>query len=139
MNLSEFKAWFEGFTESMSGPPTAKAWKRICDRVKQIKDAPPVERHHFHDYYLRPWRRFYDYGSYWGMEDTVSIGTSAVSLNTSVASQNLSMTPDAGMALQNTKNALSHQQSVSVSTNDFDPRDAFAKLGRAEALSLTAR
>lgn len=36
MNLSEFKAWFEGFTEDMDGPPNAKQWKRIKARVKEI-------------------------------------------------------------------------------------------------------
>ncbi|MGI9507143.1 MAG: hypothetical protein ACR2RE_29225 [Geminicoccaceae bacterium] len=36
MTLSEFKAWFEGFTEAMEKPPNAKQWKRICARVKEI-------------------------------------------------------------------------------------------------------
>ena len=36
MTLAEFKAWFEGFTESMEGQPTAKQWKRIKERVAQI-------------------------------------------------------------------------------------------------------
>ncbi|MDR7032421.1 hypothetical protein [Mesorhizobium sp. BE184] len=36
MTLAEFKAWFEGFTEAMDGPPDAKAWKRIKARVAEI-------------------------------------------------------------------------------------------------------
>lgn len=36
MTLAEFKAWFEGFTEDMGAAPTAKQWKRIKERVKQI-------------------------------------------------------------------------------------------------------
>jgi hypothetical protein len=36
MTLSEFKAWFEGFTESMDGPPSLKQWERIQARVKEI-------------------------------------------------------------------------------------------------------
>lgn len=36
MTLSEFKAWFEGFTEGMDGPPSLKQWERIQARVKEI-------------------------------------------------------------------------------------------------------
>ncbi len=36
MDVSEFKAWFEGFTEDMSGQPNTKQWKRIKARVEQI-------------------------------------------------------------------------------------------------------
>ena len=45
MTLSEFKAWFEGFTESLSGPPNPDQWKRIQDRVKQI--APVTVTNHY--------------------------------------------------------------------------------------------
>lgn len=38
MNLSEFKAWFDGFTENMKGPPTKKQWERICERVGEIQE-----------------------------------------------------------------------------------------------------
>lgn len=44
MTLAEFKAWFEGFTESMDGTPSAKQWKRIKARVKEIDGAPITER-----------------------------------------------------------------------------------------------
>ena len=40
MKLDEFKAWFEGFTESMEGAPTAKQWKRIKERVGEIDGVP---------------------------------------------------------------------------------------------------
>jgi len=39
MTPSEFKAWFEGFTENMKGPPGEKAWARIQARVKEIAPA----------------------------------------------------------------------------------------------------
>jgi hypothetical protein len=42
MTLSEFKAWFEGFTEAMDGPPDAKQWARIQSKVKEIADKPAV-------------------------------------------------------------------------------------------------
>lgn len=56
MTLEEFRAWFDGFTEEMSGPPTEKQWKRIKARVKEIDGNSPsypvfIER------YYRPWYR----------------------------------------------------------------------------------
>lgn len=63
MHLSEFQAWFEGFTEEMDGPPSEKQWKKIKARVKDITPyytPAPV----FIDRYIRPWRRYYD-EPYW--------------------------------------------------------------------------
>lgn len=57
MTLAEFKAWFEGYTESLDGPPNAKQWKRIKGRVKEI-DGETVTRRVFVDH-LWP-RRFWD-------------------------------------------------------------------------------
>lgn len=57
MTLSEFKAWFEGFTENVSKLPTQKQWARIQQRVKEIETPEPervIERHHDH-YPWRPW------------------------------------------------------------------------------------
>lgn len=57
MTLSEFKAWFEGFTENINGQPNKKQWERICKRVKQIeKDQTPIiiERH-IRPYWDRVW------------------------------------------------------------------------------------
>jgi hypothetical protein len=36
MTLAEFKAWFEGFTESIEAAPTEKQFKRIKAKVAQI-------------------------------------------------------------------------------------------------------
>lgn len=58
MNLSEFKAWFEGFTEAMDKPPTAKQWKRIKERVDEITSDPtpwPI----FVDRYVYPNRPYW--------------------------------------------------------------------------------
>lgn len=120
MNLSEFKAWFEGFTESMEGTPSAKAWKRIQDRVKSIKSDEPTPRHVFHEYYERPWRRWYDYGPHWG------------SFGAAYQSQ--------GIGVAGIQSALANQPGNNVQCSlsaPFDPQEAFSKLGRAEALSLS--
>ena len=55
MNLPEFKAWFEGFTENISGVPNKKQWERICERVEQIEDSKPVTERVFIDRYIRPY------------------------------------------------------------------------------------
>ncbi len=36
MQVCEFKAWFEGFTEDMTKLPTVKQWARVKARVKEI-------------------------------------------------------------------------------------------------------
>ena len=38
MTLSEFKAWFGGFTENITKLPTQKQWARIQARVKEIDE-----------------------------------------------------------------------------------------------------
>lgn len=55
MTPSEFKAWFEGYTEGMMGPPTARQWERVKARVREIDGAAtpyPV----FLDKYVMPYR-----------------------------------------------------------------------------------
>lgn len=44
MTLTEFKAWFEGFTEGFDKPPTEKQWKRIKARIAEIDGNPVTER-----------------------------------------------------------------------------------------------
>jgi hypothetical protein len=44
MTPSEFKAWFEGFTEGLDGRPTEKQWERIVSRVKEIDGTSYVAR-----------------------------------------------------------------------------------------------
>jgi hypothetical protein len=42
MTFAEFKAWFDGFTEAMDGPPNAEQWTRIKARIGEIKQAAPT-------------------------------------------------------------------------------------------------
>ncbi len=62
MNLSEFKAWFDGFTEGMSGLPNKKQWARIQERVEEITSEPtpwPV----FVQRYYNPFQPYWTYTS----------------------------------------------------------------------------
>lgn len=58
MNLSEFKAWFEGFTEDMDGEPNPKQWKRIKKRVGEITSDPTPWPVYVRDYY-RPFQPYF--------------------------------------------------------------------------------
>lgn len=60
MTLSEFKAWFEGFTETLEGPPDAKQWKRIQARVKEITGNPITERVYIERW---PYRAYFSAGT----------------------------------------------------------------------------
>ena len=44
MTPSEFKSWFEGFTEFCDKVPTQKQWARIKERVAEIDGKPVTER-----------------------------------------------------------------------------------------------
>jgi hypothetical protein len=135
MNLSEFKAWFEGFTESMDGPPGEKAWKRIQDRIKSIKSDEPTTRHVFHEYYERPWRRWYNEGPWWS--SVVSHSGAAMQ---DVLMNSVGQSSDAGLNQLAAANAVAAPANFAMSVTadePFDAQSAFNKLGRAEALSLT--
>jgi len=62
MTLSEFKAWFEGYTEGLEGAPTAAQFARIKEKVAQISGTPITERVYV-DRYVNPWRPYWD--RYW--------------------------------------------------------------------------
>ena len=63
MKLSEFKAWFEGFTENIEGVPSAKQWERIKARISEIT-AEPTSYEYFMARYYRP------YQPYWLVTDS---------------------------------------------------------------------
>lgn len=54
MTVAEFKAWFEGFTECMDGPPDEKQWAKIKARVKDV-DGVAVTLPVYIDRYRRDW------------------------------------------------------------------------------------
>jgi len=40
MTITEFKSWFDGYTEDMEKAPTLKQWKRIKEMVRRIDGNP---------------------------------------------------------------------------------------------------
>lgn len=59
MTLSEFKAWFEGFTEGIDGAPSAKQFEKIKAEVNEISGTPityPI----YIDRWVNPYRPYWD-------------------------------------------------------------------------------
>lgn len=110
MKLNEFKAWFEGFTESMEGAPNKKQWERIKARVGEI-DGIAVSYPVYIDRYVRPYWHTYP--------GTVLLGSvstsSAMGIGTSC------------------QNAADYTTAINSTGQDFDGATAMYAAGKAEA------
>ena len=42
MTLSEFKAWFDGFSEGVGDAPTPEQWAKIKAKIADLRDKPAV-------------------------------------------------------------------------------------------------
>lgn len=117
MNLSEFKAWFEGYTENMKDAPTAKQWARIKARVAEIKPQP-TEVRCFYDHYRRP-HYGYSYGGVAGLKSgDVVYYNSQNAANSNAVAAAYAAAPK-GLAQQATGNGVTSL-------------DAFKQLGRMD-------
>lgn len=83
MTPSEFKAWFEGFTECLDGTPSKKQWDRICKRVSEINGTPsaPIYIERYRD---RWWPAYYAYN---GVPLGVNTTTLSVGATTAVVAE----------------------------------------------------
>lgn len=79
MKLNEFKAWFEGYTESMDGTPSKKQWERIKEQVKDV-DGVAVSYPVYIDRYVKPY-----WSGPWYSNNLAYCGTSS---NTNTLSSN---------------------------------------------------
>lgn len=113
MTLSEFRAWFEGYTEGLEGAPTAAQFARIKEKVAQISGTPITERVYV-DRYVNPWRPYWD--RYWAAGDIGStiVGNATVSANLAALG-----------AFSQSGDAQSYAS--------FDSHEAMRELGRMEA------
>ncbi|OCJ12483.1 hypothetical protein A6U86_05530 [Rhizobium sp. AC27/96] len=87
MTLAEFKAWFEGFTETLEAAPNEKQWERIKARVAEI-DGVAVTKTVFVERYWDTYRRWNDYPMVWGSPvaacssgQSAALGGGSVSFN----------------------------------------------------------
>lgn len=118
MTLSEFKAWFEGFTENIDGAPTAKQFKKIKDKVSEIDGAVttyPIYIERYRDiwpnklpYWTQPWV------TYSSADSVRGIGVGQINYS-----------PDYGSDYTHNGAESTHPM--------FDPVDAMRALGQAEA------
>ncbi len=79
MTPVEFKAWFDGFTEMLSGVPTKTQWARIKDRVAEIDGRPITERYYIDHYWPRYSYPIFYPGivsgpTYWSSGDVNNVG-----------------------------------------------------------------
>jgi hypothetical protein len=84
MTLSEFKAWFEGYTEGLEGAPTKAQFERIKERVKEINGAP-ITNTVYVDRWISPYRQYwqtydsaYPVGG-WAQSGNIQASTTALS------------------------------------------------------------
>jgi hypothetical protein len=125
MTPSEFKAWFDGFTEAFTGCPTKAQWTRIKARVSEIDGKPVTER----VYVDRYWPSSIPFNGYpyrsW-LETSGGMASSQCG-NSTVAQLQYAN------ALSNRSNPLEAGHSNSPY---FNSMQAMADLGRAEASTL---
>lgn len=120
MTPQEFKAWFDGFTEAMSGVPTKAQWTRVKDRVAEI-DGKPVTERVFIDRYYPSYPR-----QYWTTWTTYNSAGSV-----GLMSCNSASSPREQMAA-----ALATPNNLGGGV--FNASAAMADLGRADAKALAA-
>ena len=92
MTKSEFKAWFEGFSENIEKTPSPVQWKKIKDRVKEIDDTPttyPVFVDRYRDIYRDIYRPYYGGNVYCGV--TGDAGSSKAEYKAEDAMRSLGM------------------------------------------------
>lgn len=114
MTPSEFKAWFDGFTEAFTGCPTKAQWARVKERVAEIDGKPVTER----VYVDRYWQGVLPRTVYWGTAGSTAIGLCG-GANT----------------VQQYSEAKNGMNAVSCAYNSHD---AMAVLGRADAQKLAS-
>ena len=107
MTLSEFKAWFEGFSEGIDKAPTEKQFAKIKAKVALI-DGTPVT----YPVYIERYRHYLNY-PVWYSGNTAYLTANAGTLQ--------SASSGASLQLQ--------------SAADYDSHAAMHELGRAEALN----
>lgn len=116
---SEFKAWFDGFTEAMDKAPTQKQWARIKERVAEI-DGKAVTHTVYVDRYVNAyppgyWQRWYPYSGWASSSNNLSSGVAYA--------QNCSQAMDASAAL--------------AALSQFDSHAAMNAIGKADAALLS--
>ena len=122
MTPSEFKAWFDGFTEAFEKVPTKAQWARVKERVAEI-DGKAVTERVFVDWYL-PNHPTYPWGYYYPPWQAVGVAT---------------VSGAQGSALNQYQQLSGTKfQSGSLGQNQYSSSNVMLALGRADAASLAS-
>lgn len=117
MTPAEFKSWFDGFTEAMTGTPTKAQWARIQARVAEI-DGRETTHTVYVNRYLNDY--YHHYRPYWS-----AMGVGVNTLTGAVGSDYKTMLSSA-------------QGAIGSGGDGFNSRAAMTALGKADAMSLAA-
>lgn len=120
MNMSEFKAWFEGFSEVITVAPNPQQWARIKQRLAQVDGVPTTYPVYLREYGYPVGREWWVYPS---LSPTVTCGSTG-SFVTSGYVQNAE-------AMADNYNPPGFATSATL-TVPFDALAAFNFAGRAE-------
>lgn len=132
MNLQEFKAWFEGFTESLDRPPNAKQWKRIRAKVDEIDGTVTTERIYIDRYLPRYpywWKQpVYPTFTYGGF-GIAPASTGSFTSSSQGMLYNSNRAPDAAVG-------YSGEGQKTLTIEGFNSTAAFNAMGQADAREL---
>ena len=136
MNLQEFKAWFEGFTESLECCPNEKQWNRIKARVSEIDGKEITERVYINRYY--PYTHYYPY--YYSQQPSVyensvfcgAVASDALSISddTSLSGYNYMNNGLSGAGDVRYMNCSGSLQNDSSTDTSFNSHNAMYALGK---------
>lgn len=128
MTLSEFKAWFEGYTEGLEAAPTKAQFDRIKEKVKEISGAP-ITQTVFLDRY-RDYQRHWGQPVWYGGSAGYSVGSVGQGAGNAVL-MSLGSVPHA--APQSARYLAGDNQTV-----EWDSHAAMYAVGKADAMSSAA-
>ena len=81
MNIQQFKAWFEGFSENIGTEPTPKQWAKIKAKIHELREETPM-----------PYAKLEDYPRYkWGDSISAGFGSTQIPLDFKQIGQNDAM------------------------------------------------
>ena len=120
MQVSEFKAWFEGFTESIEGLPNKKQWERVKEKVALVDGKSIVYREYVDRWYSRPY-----YGSSW-----TTLSYNAADTNCNGVGSSQIMYSNSGVK------TIAGVENYSMNEKNYDSHTAMYSLGKSEALEV---
>lgn len=125
MTPSEFKCWFQGYTEALEGVPSETQWKRIKACVAEI-DGRAITEHVYINRYVPGYYPNYYPNYYWGSGPILCNSGSSTSIGTGTTTMNLA----------SATGGMLNASGANGNGATFDSHAAMLNLGRAEAQEL---